>query len=150
MRKTRNMSGKWADKWKAQINTYYDTHPKQMQRMVDYCKGTKLDPKKTFREDVLGNVKKGLSVDKAIKKTLRTHVFQTDAERLRDNAVKGLRGFKDAYEDWRKFTRHQKINKENFRYLGDNTYEYDFDNNWFIYIQYTNSPEEAKVWRKHK
>ena len=30
----------------------------------------------------------------------------------------------NAYEKWRKFTQHKKINMENLEYMGDNTYQY--------------------------
>ena len=152
MKKTRNMNGKWSQKWDAQIDEYYDTHPEVGQKLSDYIKGAAMpaNPKASFREDVRQNIKKGMSVDKAIKKTLRTEAFMTTAERLHENAIKGLRGFKNAYEDWRRFTRHKRIDKDKLTYLGNNTYEYDFDKNWTIYIEYTNSPTDVKVWRKHK
>lgn len=153
MRKTRNLKGKWGQKWNIQIDAYYDAHPEIKTRLKEYLKGAgrlKADPKDTFRALVQDRLYKGDSLKRAIKKTLRSEVLLDKEVILHENAVKGLRGFKDAYADWRKFTRHQKIDKSKLKYLGDNTYEYDFDNNWFVYIQYTNSPEEAKVWRKHK
>lgn len=152
MRKQRNMTGKWAQKWEAQIEQYWNTHPDVRQQLTDYMKGSGYTgkPKDTFHATVRGFVKQGMSVDKAIKKTLRTSAFMSHADILHENAIKGLRGFKDAYDVWRKFTRHQRIDKNKLTYIGNNTYEYDFDKNWTIYIEYTNSPTEAKVWRKHK
>ena len=153
MRKTRNMNGKWGQKWDAQINAYYDANPEIKTKIKEHLKQARLnaDPKDTFRLTVRGIMKtEKLSVKQAIRKTLRTKAFMEKEAILHENAVKGLRGFKDAYNDWRKFTRHQKIDKSKLKYLGDNTYEYDFDNNWIIFIEYKNSPTDAKVWRKHK
>ena len=154
MKKQRNMTGKWADKWKAKIDAFYSSNPTVQKKIKTYLQEAQLykaDPKETFRETVMGMMKKeGISVDRAIKKTLRTEAFMEKQAILHENAIKGIRGFKDAYEDWRKFTGHQKIDPDKLTYIGNNTYEYKIERkkvSWSVFIEYKNSPTDVRVWR---
>lgn len=117
------------------------------------------DPRKAFMQQVfarmkenIGTVKKPrhLGADKAIKKELRSETFLSAEERGAQNAIKALRGDRSAYDVWRKYIRHQKIDYSNFSYMADeNTYVYSFGG-WNIYIKILNSPTEVKIWREKK
>ena len=86
------------------------------------------DPRKAFIQQVfermkenIGTIKKPryLGAKKAIKKELRSETFLSAEERGAQNAIKALRGDRSAYDVWRKYIRHQKINYSNFSYMAD-------------------------------
>lgn len=117
------------------------------------------DPRQAFIQQVfermkenVGTIKKPkhLGADKAIKVELRSETFLSEEERGAQNVIKHLLKDESAYEVWRKYTWHKKINYANFSYMADDqTYVYDFGN-WNIYIEIKNSPEEVKIWREKK
>lgn len=81
--------------------------------------------KEMFTQEVLQRAKrKGISVDKASKEMLHTIRYTSKAEIAKENFMKALRKDEIAYDKWRKFTQHKKINMDNMEYMGDNTYQY--------------------------
>ena len=117
------------------------------------------DPREAFIHQIftrmkenVGTIKKPrhLDADKAIKKELRSETFLSEEERGAQNVIKHLLKDKKAYEVWRTYTWHKKIDYTNFSYMKDDqTYVYDFGN-WNIYIEIKNSPTKVKIWREKK
>lgn len=98
-----------------------------------------------------------ISYKQAIDKMLRKEAFLPEADRMKQNLLKGLRKQKGtpnepgAYELWRKYTQHQKILSQNITYKGvsvdgDRVYQYLMPNGRFIIeIIIHQSPEKWDV-----
>lgn len=129
----------------------YGFYLKNKDRIDRRLKGVK-DPGKAFIQKVFERMdekvgKRYLNADTALKKEFRSETFLSYTERAKENVMRAVHEDKQAYDLWRKFTRHQKIEKDNFVYVGDNTYQYS-TKNWNIYIKIENSPEMIKVWKE--
>ena len=134
----------------------YQFYLKNKERIDSRLQGVK-EPSKAFMQKVFERMDEKISsrsgknkymgADMALKKEIRSETFMSYAERAKENVLHAVRSDEQSYELWRKFTRHQKIDKENFVYVGDNTYQYS-TKNWNIYIKIENSPEMVKVWKE--
>lgn len=134
----------------------YSFYLKNKERIDSRLQGVK-EPGKAFMQKVFERMdetigtrksgKKHLGADAALKKEFRSETFLSYTERAKENVLHAVRSDEDSYYLWRKFTRHQKIDKDKFVYVGDNTYQYS-TKNWNIYIKIENSPEMVKVWKE--
>lgn len=126
------------------IGEYYEKHKKDIYPLLK-DRGIQ-DPKSAFIETTLKReIVLGLSPEKAIKSLMRTEVFMTKAELFARNINSYIKSDKMLYEQWRKWTRHQKIIWENFEYLGHNKYVYHTKTK-DIYIDVNNSPKQILMY----
>lgn len=100
------------------------------------------------KERMADNINKGATQSEAVKKsinrTLRMQEFMSPSERLHGQIMDLIRSDDEAYEKWRKYNQHQKINMDNFRALGMGTYVYVMKN-YMVVIDYDFSPESVSV-----
>lgn len=111
--------------------------PEKFQAFVDEVK-----------ERIADNINEGgtqsASVKKSINRTLRMQEFMSPSERLHGQIMDLIRSDDEAYEKWRKYNQHQKVNMDNFKALGMGTYVYVMKN-YMIVIDYDFSPESVSV-----
>lgn len=128
------------------IDRYYDAHKEQIYNALHDIFGDDRDYKDVFRQSVLRTrTAEKLSTDKAIKNVMQSETYIPEWERLRDNAFRGLKKDRNAYDTWRRLTQHQKIDFSRIVYEGNNRYSY-ITRNIRIYIDYDTSPEQVFVW----
>lgn len=126
------------------IAEYYEKHKNDIYPILK-DRGIN-DPKSSFieaslrRESVLN-----ISPSKAIKSLLRTEVFTPKSKLFAQNIYSYIKSDKMLYEQWRSWTRHQKIIWENFEYLGNNKYVYHTPTK-DIYIDVNNSPKQILIY----
>lgn len=103
----------------------------------------KASKKTVFKNLVQEYIDEGYAPTKALNTLSRTTVFTSDAERLRNNALKGLRGDKETFKSFRKLAGwNTKVDPAKFRY--DKTQHiYVYDER--ITISFRNSPFEIIV-----
>lgn len=128
------------------VDRYYLAHQDYIDSTLREAIGKDKDYRGAFTYNVLAYRQyKKVTTDEAIKGVMRSETYQSDSERLRKNALAGLRSDKKAYAQWRALTRHQKIDKDKIVYEGNNTYSY-IQGNKQIFINYDNSPVQILVW----
>lgn len=132
------LKGKNLLKAEEKIGTFYDNNKERIDKAYDpetmykpegydafYMPKGNFTNKEMFTQEVLQRAKrKGISVDKAAKELLHTYRYTSKEDIAKENFMKALRQDEIAYEQWRKFTQHKKINMENMVYVGDRTYQY--------------------------
>lgn len=148
------LKGKTLDRWMRQLSEYYDNH-KEVGEMLKRNYPNIMDHKKSFIASVLSRLdekknKRYMTYQQALKKELHSSDYVSKEQVFKENALKGLHLDRDSYEDFRKFTRHQKINFEKMEYIKeDHVYRYETPR-YYIFIKYENSPTTVKVWRVAK
>lgn len=99
------------------------------------------NPKKVFKQMVKENIAEGMSPTKAVSTIARSTLFTSEAERLRNNMLSGLRSDRDAFKAFRELT------KERGKYakFDPNKLHWDSKDKVYIYggnviISFQNSP----------
>ena len=156
-RKQRQMSDEQVEKFENMISDAYLKHKSVIDVAYEGIDGA--TPLEAFTIETM-NIKqktKNISYKQAIEKMLRKEAFLPEADRMKQNLLKGLRKQKGtpnepgAYELWRKYTQHQKILSQNITYKGvsaegDRVYQYLMPNGRFIIeIIIHQSPEKWSV-----
>ena len=149
----RKITPKQIAKYKETIRSAYEKNEQKIKAAFPIAP----NPLKEFEAEILGNMEvTGKNVKQAIKSTFRSELFQAPEERMAHNLITGLRNHsREIYEKWRKFTRHQKIEYENFSYKGWNEdgtaqiYQYAIPNNpqRIITIYVLQSPKGFQIER---
>lgn len=104
-----------------------------------------MSKKKQFKNLVKEYMDEGYSPTQAVKKLEKSTIFTPEVDRFNENAWKGLKSDKEAYNTFRQLTkkngRFTKINREEL--------QYDKDIRGYIYngvvIKFSNSPYEVIV-----
>lgn len=128
------------------IDRYYDAHKEQIYNALHDIFGDDRNYKDVFRQSVLRTrTAEKLSTDKAIRNVMQSETYIPKWERLKNNAFRGLKKDRNAYDTWRRLTQHKKIDFSRIVYEGNNRYSY-ITRNIKIYIDYDTSPEQVFVW----
>lgn len=117
------------------------------------------NPERTFRDTVVSYMSdeykkiakrsSNMSVNAAINATLNSAKYSTAEESSNRGVLKGIRGDRQAYEEWRRLTQHRKIDFSKLRYESDNKFIYSMPK-YDILISFENSPVEVGVERIEK
>lgn len=106
------------------------------------------NPKKVFKQMVKENIAEGMSPTKAVSTIARSTLFTSEAERLRNNMLSGLRSDEGAFRAFRELT------KEHGRYtkFDPNNLYWDPTDRVYVYggailISFQNSPFGVEVKR---
>lgn len=127
------------EKIRKKIGEYYDKHKNKIYDTLS--EGGISDPKYSFVNRVLSvKYATGKTTEKAIQKVMHSTTFTPKAQIFAENALSAIRKDRNAYELFRKWTRHQKIIYENFEYIGNNKYLY-YTPTKIILIDISNSPK---------
>ena len=152
------MTDKQVEKFEKMIADAYLKHKNVIDKAYEGIDGA--TPLEAFTIETIAIKKsKGskISYKQSIDKMLRKEAFLPEADRMKQNLLKGLRKQKGtpnepgAYELWRKYTQHQKILSQNITYKGvsadgDRVYQYLMPNGRFIIeIIIRQSPEKWDV-----
>lgn len=108
--------------------------------------GVNFSKKRIFKDLVKDEMDSGLSPTRALNKLVRSTLFTPEAERFKENALKGLLKEQDNYKTFRNLNRNEKgrFNKYDpdlLKYEGSGVYVY----NNIIKIVYSNSPQTISV-----
>ena len=152
------MTDKQVEKFEKMIADAYLKHKNVIDKAYEGIDGA--TPLEAFTIETIAIKKSNgskISYKQSIDKMLRKEAFLPEADRMKQNLLKGLRKQKGtpnepgAYELWRKYTQHQKILSQNITYKGvsadgDRVYQYLMPNGRFIIeIIIRQSPEKWDV-----
>lgn len=156
-RQKRQMTDEQVEKFEKMISEAYLKHKSVIDTAYEGIDDA--TPQEAFTIEAMDIKRKtrNISYKQAIDKLLRREAFLPEADRMKQNLLKGLRKQKGtpnqpgAYELWRKYTQHQKILSQNITYQGvsaegDQIYQYLMPNGRsIIEIIIHKSPEKWSV-----
>lgn len=140
---------KWTKRRENTFNKLYEKHKDTIEQGLSIL-DEDLNRKAIFKLQIETIMEQtGDSVSKAVARELRTETFTPRVERMRNNAISGLKSDKYAYKEFLKLKGKRKFDPENLRFIGDNAYAYNLDEDYMIVISFSNSPKQVMVTR-HK